>query len=92
MTWIDDTQKALRFIENNLTSEITPEEVADHVFSSSTHFQRTFGIVTGFSVGEYIRLRRLSIAGQELREGKHKVIDVALKYGYGCVKIETTFF
>lgn len=36
----------------------------------------------GFSLGEYIRNRRLSLAGAELATGKTKVIDVALKYGY----------
>jgi hypothetical protein len=41
-----------------------------------------FGVVTGFSVGEYIRNRRLSLAGQALAESKTKVIDAALDYGY----------
>ena len=92
MTWIEDTQKALRFIEDHLGNAFTVEDVADYVRSSSSHFQRAFGIVTGFSMAEYVRLRRLSLAGQELREGKYKVIDVALKYGYVCIKIEPTFF
>ena len=82
MTWINDTQKALRYIENNLLNELNPDDVASHICASGSNFGRIFGIVTGFSVAEYIRLRRLSMAGQELRDAKCKVIDVALKYGY----------
>jgi hypothetical protein len=41
-----------------------------------------FSILSGYTLGEYIRLRRLSLAGAELAGGKGKVIDVALKYGY----------
>ena len=71
MTWIEDTQKVLRFIEENLENKFTIEDAANSICSSSSHFQRAFGIVTGFSVVEYIRLRRLSLAGQELREGNY---------------------
>lgn len=51
-------------------------------YSSSFHFQRVFGILCGFSLGEYIRMRRLSLAGEELSRGNAKIIDAALKYGY----------
>ena len=73
MTWINDAQKALRYIENNFLNELNPDDVAGHIYASSSNFGRVFGIVTGFSVTEYIRLRRLSMAGQELSSGKHKV-------------------
>jgi len=56
--------------------------VAAESFSSSYHFQRVFSILCGYTLGEYIRLRRLSLAGAELANGKDKVIDIALKYGY----------
>lgn len=36
----------------------------------------------GFSMGEYIRNRRLTLAGSELSSTDARVIDVALKYGY----------
>jgi len=69
-------------MEDNLLEDITAEHVARHVHSSKDHFQMVFGVVTGFSVGEYIRNRRLTLAGQELAEGGTKIIDAALKYGY----------
>ena len=82
MDWIIGMQKAIDYIEANLTEEIDYEKVAAESFSSSYHFQRVFSILCGYTLGEYIRLRRLSLAGAELANGKEKVIDIALKYGY----------
>ena len=65
-----------------MTGEIDMEEAAGQAFSSPFHFQRVFGILCGFSLGDYIRMRRLSLAGEELTGGNARVIDVALKYGY----------
>ena len=82
MDWITGMQKAIDYIESNLTEEIDYGKVAAESFSSSYHFQRVFSILCGYTLGEYIRLRRLSLAGTELATGKEKVIDIALKYGY----------
>lgn len=82
MDWITGMQKAIDYIEANLTEEIDYEKVAAESFSSSYHFQRVFSILCGYTLGEYIRFRRLSLAGAELANDKEKVIDVALKYGY----------
>lgn len=56
--------------------------MAQQAYSSSFHFQRVFGILCGFSLGDYIRMRRLSLAGEELSKGTSKIIDIAMKYGY----------
>lgn len=82
MDWITGMQKAIDYIEEHLTEPIDYEVVAAQSFSSSYHFQRVFSILCGFTIGEYIRNRRLSLAGQELASSDAKVIDVAFKYGY----------
>ena len=82
MYWLEDIQSAIDFIEENLLENIAAEDVAKHIHSSKDHFQMIFGVVTGFSVGEYMRNRRLSLAGQALAGGSTKVIDAALQYGY----------
>lgn len=82
MNWTTGLQKAIDYIEEHLTDEIDYEAVAAQSFSSSYHFQRVFGILCGYTLGEYIRNRRLSLAGSELATTDIKVIDVALKYGY----------
>ncbi len=82
MDWISDIQRAIHYMEENLTEDINVEAVSKYVYSSTDNFQRIFNIVTGFSVSEYIRNRRLSLAGQELITTNIKVIDVAFKYRY----------
>lgn len=82
MDWITGMQKAIDYMEAHLTEQIDYDAVAAQSFSSSYHFQRVFGILCGFTVGQYIRSRRLTLAGAELATTDAKVIDVALKYGY----------
>lgn len=82
MDWVLGLQNAIDYIEQHLPEDIDYQEIAARSFSSSYHFQRVFSILCGFTVGEYIRNRRLSLAGAELAAGNSKVIDVALKYGY----------
>jgi len=82
MNWIQGIQRAIDYVEANITEEIDFEEAARQACSSSFHFQRVFGILCGLSLGDYIRMRRLSLAGEELSKGHAKVIDIALKYGY----------
>lgn len=68
MDWIIGLQKAIDYIENNLTDTIDYEKVAAQSYSSSYHFQRVFSILCGFTIGEYIRNRRLSLAGLFMEE------------------------
>ena len=82
MNWIQGIQRAINYVEANITEEIDYEEAAKRAYSSTFHFQRVFGILCGMSLGDYIRMRRLSLAGEELSKGNTKIIDMAMKYGY----------
>jgi AraC-like DNA-binding protein len=82
MNWLNDTQKAINFIEDNLLENIKVDDIAIYIHISTDHFQKMFNIVTGFSVSEYIRNRKLYLAGQDIMSSNEKIIDIALKYGY----------
>ena len=82
MYWIKEMQNAIGFIEENLLEELSMESISNSANSSVANFQRIFSIVTGMTVGDYIRVRRLSLAAQELENSDSKALDVALKYGY----------
>ena len=82
MDWISGIQQAIDYVEAHLTEELDLETVAEQAYSSPFHFQRIFSVLCGFSLGDYIRMRRLSLAGEELARGRAKIIDLALKYGY----------
>ncbi len=82
MDWVTGIQNAINYIENHLTDEIDMELVAKEAACSEFYFQRIFSILCGVTLGDYIRNRRLTLAGNELCAFETKVIDVALKYGY----------
>lgn len=82
MDWLKAIENAIAYIEENLTEEINYDEIAKQGFSSKFHFQRVFGILCGYTLGEYIRFRRLTMAGKELNQTDIRVIDAAIKYGY----------
>lgn len=75
-------QNAIDYIENNLTEELNYTVIASQATCSPYYFQKIFGIMCGMTVGEYIRNRRLTLAGSELKSTDIKVIDLAMKYGY----------
>ncbi len=82
MDWIQSLSKAIHYIENNLTNDIGIEDISNNVYASGFNFQRIFNLVTGMTIGDYIRNRRLSLAGQELLHTKNRIIDIAIRYQY----------
>lgn len=82
MDWITGIQRALDYTEAHLTEEINYEAVAKQAYSSAFHFQRMFSMLCGFSLGDYIRMRRLTLAAEDLMRTGDKIIDIAFKYGY----------
>ncbi|MBF4694935.1 AraC family transcriptional regulator [Fusibacter ferrireducens] len=82
MDFIQNMQKAIDYMEAHILEPITYENVAKQLYVSSYYFHRTFSMLTGITANEYIKNRRLSMAGQELSATGAKVIEVALKYGY----------
>jgi AraC-like DNA-binding protein len=92
MYWIKEMQSAIGFIEDRLSEELDFEEIARSANSSNANFQRIFSIVTGMTVGDYIRSRRLSLAGKDLAESGAKVIDTAIKFGFETAESFTKAF
>jgi AraC family transcriptional regulator len=82
MDWLERMNKAMDYIEAHLADEISYDEAARIACCSTYHFQRMFPFITGITLSEYIRRRRLTLAAFELQTEGAKVIDVALKYGY----------
>lgn len=92
MDWITGIQNAVNYVEEHLTEDIDYDEVAKEAACSNFYFQRIFGILCGISLGDYIRNRRLTLAGNELCASNDKVIDVAMKYGYDSPESFTRTF
>lgn len=82
MEWITSIKKSINYMEKHLLDEISMEDVAKHVNISSFYLQKGFQLITGVSMSEYIRKRRLYMAALDLMSGDDKIIEIAFKYGY----------
>lgn len=81
MQYPEVIKTALDYIEKNLKTKITAEELARMANYSTYHYYRLFSSVTGSSVSGYILKRRLDHALAEIAAGR-KAIDVVLEYGF----------
>jgi AraC family transcriptional regulator len=60
MTYLEQVQRGIDYIEANLDREIEPALVARHAGISQWHFQRIFKGLTNETLKAYIRSRRFS--------------------------------
>ncbi len=82
MDWTESIARAISYIEDNIKEDITIADIAAQAAISPFYFQKGFAMLCGFTVAEYMKRRRLSLAGAELVSTERKIIDVALDYGY----------
>lgn len=85
MEWEDKLQAIVDYVENHLqrTEEsVDPQEIAEIAGCSFDFFQKVFSYMNGFSFSEYIRSRKMTLAGYELKSTDKKVIDISYQYGY----------
>lgn len=82
MDWQTKMNLAVSYIEENLAGEIELWAAARLAGCSVWEFQRLFSFVAHTTLGEYIRARRLALAGADIQNSGEKIIDVAVKYGY----------
>ena len=64
--WSQGIQNAIEYIEENITDRLEINDIASKAYVSAFHFQRIFSILCGYTIAEYIRNRRLTLAGQRL--------------------------
>lgn len=83
---------ALNFIEDNLTSPITQENIADACFCSLSSLQKLWKYCTHSTLKEYISKRRLTKCAEEIAQGKLKITDIAFKYQYNSPEVFTRAF
>lgn len=82
MEFLKKLNSPLDYIEENLGNTIDFNEVARLASCSHIHFKRLFFILTGITLTDYIRRRRLTLAAFDLNNCSIKISDIARKYGY----------
>lgn len=76
---------ALDYIDDHLHDEIDFNELEKITGTSIYHFRRLFSFLSGITLGEYIRNRKLSNATFDLLHEGKSVTETAFKYGYESV-------
>lgn len=92
MNWVSSLTNAIDYMEDHLKEDLKMTDIAKAACISTAYFQRVFMVLTGMSVFEYIRKRRLTQAGLDLCMSSDKVIDIALSYGYESAESFTRAF
>ena len=92
MDWTVRLNRALDYIESNLSVDIDLHYASRLAFCSLHSLFSAFNVMTGMQLSEYIRKRQLSLAALDIQGSKEKIIDIGLKYGYSSPTAFTRAF
>lgn len=85
-------QGTLDYLEADPGATVSVEELAKVAALSPFYYQRLFSRLVKKPVREYIKLRRLDRASKALRDGKERILDIALECGFGSHESLTRAF
>ncbi|WP_419871239.1 helix-turn-helix domain-containing protein [Candidatus Pristimantibacillus sp. PTI5] len=85
-------QNAIHYIEENLSDLLEPEQIADSAYMSVPNLYRLFYALTGHSLMDYIRKRRVNQAAVYLRHSERPILDIALDCGFDSYRTFATVF
>lgn len=92
MDYLQQVQRGIDYIEDNLTFDVQAADVASHAGISRWHFQRIFKALTNETLAVYIRSRRFAQALDKLANTQERVLDIALASGYDTQESFTRSF
>ncbi|MFF9792688.1 AraC family transcriptional regulator [Streptomyces bacillaris] len=80
---LERLNEAMEYIESHLGERIEVADLARTAMTSEYHFRRMFSALAGVPLAEYIRRRRMTVAGAEvLGHPDRTLLEVAVRYGY----------
>ncbi|MEU2564638.1 AraC family transcriptional regulator [Streptomyces longispororuber] len=79
---LEPFNRALEHIEARLDGRVEVAELARIAMTSEYHFRRMFSALAGIPLSEYVRRRRLTVAGAEVLAGERTLLEIAVRYGY----------
>ncbi|MHA6253087.1 AraC family transcriptional regulator [Oceanobacillus sp. CAU 1775] len=78
---LKELNEVIEFIEANLADDLSLQKISDYAGVSDYHLRTVFFHLSGMTLNEYVKNRKLSEANKDLLNGE-KVTEVAFKYGY----------
>lgn len=88
---LKELNQVIDYIEDRLTDDLSLERISEYAGVSDYHFRKIFFYLSGLTLNEHIKNRKLSEANKNLLNGE-KVTDVAFNYGYQSVDGFSTAF
>ncbi|MFI1184883.1 GyrI-like domain-containing protein [Streptomyces californicus] len=80
---LEQLNDAMEHIEAHLGERIDAADLARIAMTSEYHFRRMFSALAGLPLAEYIRRRRMTVAGADvLAAPERTLLEVAVRYGY----------
>lgn len=79
---MESINRVLDYIEENLDSSLSLDEMASVANFSSYHFHRIFQSIIGEPPVQYHRRKRLEMSAKELYNSEISIKDLSLKYGF----------
>ncbi|MFE2931050.1 GyrI-like domain-containing protein [Streptomyces sp. NPDC059278] len=80
---LERLNQAMEHIERHLDQAVEVAELARIAATSEYHLRRMFSALAGMPLSEYVRRRRLTLAGAEVLAGRDTLLEIAVRYGYG---------
>lgn len=80
---LERLNQAMEHIERHLDRPVEVAELARLAATSEHHLRRMFSALAGMPLSEYVRRRRLTLAGAEVLAGRGTLLEIAVRYGYG---------
>ncbi|MFF0747943.1 helix-turn-helix domain-containing protein [Streptomyces sp. NPDC004267] len=79
---LDRLNQAMEHIEGHLDGHVDVSALARITVTSEYHFRRLFSSLAGMPLSEYVRRRRLTVAGADVLAGEPTLLEIAVRYGY----------
>lgn len=92
MNWFQIINETTLYIEEHLDEKIELKILANNNHISYHYFAKMFTLITGYTLKEYIRNRRITLASYEVNNTNLRIIDIAVKYGYSSNEAFTRAF
>ncbi|MGN9808856.1 helix-turn-helix domain-containing protein [Micromonospora sp. BQ11] len=83
---LERLNQVMDHIERHLDQPVDVAELARIAMTSEYHLRRLFSALAGVGLSEYVRRRRLTVAGAEVLAGERTLLDVAVRHGYGSTE------
>lgn len=81
----DPVSAVIEYVDENIASRLSLARIARAFHVTPEHSSRPFRQQTGMTVGQFLRLRRISMAKQLVKETNQQITDIAVACGFASL-------